>query len=82
MHSFLLCSFFTLEMENIITMVSDDLFYHKIRDWIIGVQERVDEKEPLNEALYHTHMKIIISVVYDIPSTTVSINEVFIVFFL
>ena len=55
-------------------MVSDDLFYHKIRDWIIGVQERVDEKEPLNEALYHTHMKIIISVVYDISSTTVGAN--------
>ena len=47
MHSFLLYSFFTL--ENIITMVSDDLFYHKIRDWIIGVQERVDEKDPLKE---------------------------------
>ena len=80
MHSFLLYSFFTL--ENIITMVSDDLFYHKIRDWIIGVQERVNEKEPLNEALYHTHMKIIISVVYDIPSTTVDTNTVFIDFYL
>ena len=63
-------------------MVSDDLFYHKIRDWIIGVQERADEKEPLNEALYHTHMKIIISVVYDIPSTTVGTNTVFIDFYL
>ena len=80
MHSVLLYSFFTL--ENIITMVSDDLFYHKIRDWIIGVQERVDEKEPLYEALYHTHMKIIISVVYDIPSTTVDTNTVFIDFYL
>ena len=80
MHSFLLYSFFTL--ENIITMVSDDLFYHKIRDWIIGDQERVNEKEPLNEALYHTHMKIIISVVYDIPSTTVDTNTVFIDFYL
>ena len=80
MHSFLLYSFFTL--ENIITMVSDDLFYHKIRDWIIGDQERVNEKEPLNEALYHTHMKFIISVVYDIPSTTVDTNTVFIDFYL
>ena len=80
MHSFLLYSFFTL--ENIITMVSDDLFYHKIRDWIIGVQERVDEKEPLNEALYHTHMKIIISIVYVIPSTTVGTNTRFIDFYL
>ena len=30
-------------------MVTDDLFYHKFRDWIIGVQERAEEKEPLNE---------------------------------
>ena len=80
MHSFLLYSFFTL--ENIITMVSDDLFYHKIRDWIIGVQERADEKEPLNEVLYHTHMKIIICVVSDIPTTTVGTNTVFIDFYL
>ena len=80
MHSFLLYSFFTL--ENIITMVSDDLFYHKIPNWIIGVQERADENGPLNEALYHTHMKIIISVVYDIPSTTVGTNTVFIDFYL
>ena len=63
-------------------MVSDDLFYHKIRDWIIGDQERVNEKEPLNEALYHTHMKIIISVVYHIPSTTVDTITVFIDFYL
>ena len=63
-------------------MVSDDLFYHKIRDRIIGVQERADEKEPLNGALYHTHMKIIISVVYDTTSTTVDTNTVFIDFYL
>ena len=56
-------------------MVSDDLFYHKIRDRIIGVQERADEKEPLNEALYHT-------LVYDIPSTTVGTNTVFKDFYL
>ena len=59
-----------------------DLFHHKIPNWIIGVQERADENEPLNEALYHTHMKIIISVVSDIPSTTVGTNTVFIDFYL
>ena len=32
--------------------------------------------------LYLTHMKIIISVVYDIPSTTVDTNTVFIDFYL
>ena len=80
MHSFLLYSFLTL--VNINTMVSEDLFYHKIPNWIIGVQERADENKPLNEALYHTHMKIIISVVSDIPSTTVGTNTVFIDFYL
>ena len=30
-------------------MVTDDLFYHKFRDWIIGVQERADENDAENE---------------------------------
>ena len=30
-------------------MVTDDLNYHKFRDWIIRVHERAQEKEPLNE---------------------------------
>ena len=35
--------------QNLSTMVSDELFYHKFRDWIIGVHEREDVKEAVND---------------------------------
>ena len=40
---FVIQYYFTL--ANTITMVADDLFYNKFRDWIIGAPEVGDEKE-------------------------------------
>ena len=30
-------------------MVSDDLFYHRFRDWVIEAPGVEDEKQPVNE---------------------------------